>query len=106
MASKFAMSPGGVPVGSYFGEFIGTEPFTDNVDRFGEAIRLKWRVIGGPYDGLGGLVERIGSPRLLFGTRTPILYAEAAVMTVEQSTIDEEDKERIFWGNAAALLSL
>ena len=62
--------------------------------------------IGGPYDGLGGLVERIGSARLLFGTRTPILYAEAAVMTVEQSTIGEPDRARILWENGAALLGL
>jgi predicted TIM-barrel fold metal-dependent hydrolase len=61
--------------------------------------------IGGPHDGLGGLVERIGSARLLLGTRTPILYTEAAKMTVEQSTISKEDKERILGGNAAALLS-
>jgi predicted TIM-barrel fold metal-dependent hydrolase len=62
--------------------------------------------IGGPYDGLGGLVERIGSGRLLLGTRTPILYPEAAVMTVEQSTIGEQEKEQILGGNAKTLLGL
>jgi predicted TIM-barrel fold metal-dependent hydrolase len=62
--------------------------------------------LGGPFDGLGGLVERIGSERLLFGTRTPILYAEAAKWTVEQSTITEQDKANIFADNAAQLLAL
>jgi predicted TIM-barrel fold metal-dependent hydrolase len=62
--------------------------------------------LGGPFDGLGGLVQRIGSDRLLFGTRTPILYAEAAKWTVEQSTITEQDKTRILGENTAQLLGL
>jgi len=62
--------------------------------------------LGGPFDGLGGLAERIGSGRLLFGTRTPILYAEAARLMIEQSILSEEDKARILGGNAVALLGL
>ncbi|TFG71213.1 MAG: hypothetical protein E4H27_05080 [Anaerolineales bacterium] len=62
--------------------------------------------LGGPFDGLGGFVDRIGSSRLLFGTRTPILYAEAARMVVEQSPISKEDQDRIFGTNAAQLLGL
>jgi len=62
--------------------------------------------LGGPFDGLEGLIERIGSDRLLFGTRTPILYSEAARMVIEQSTIGAEDKEKVLGKNAAQLLGL
>jgi len=62
--------------------------------------------LGGPFDGVGGLVKQIGSSRLLFGTRTPILYAEALKLMIEQSKISLEDKEKILGGNAAKLLSL
>ena len=62
--------------------------------------------IGGFFDGLGSFVDQIGSDRLLFGTRTPILYAEAAKMVVEQSPISNEDQDRIFAANAVQLLGL
>ena len=61
---------------------------------------------GGPFDGLGSLVEQTGSARLLFGTRIPILYAEAAKLVIEQSEISGEDREKILEENAAKLLSL
>ncbi len=61
---------------------------------------------GGPFDGLGTLVEQTGSSRLLFGTRTPILYAEASKLVIEQSKISAEDREKILGGNATELLSL
>jgi len=62
--------------------------------------------IGGPFDGLERLVKQIGSSRILFGTRTPILYAEALKLMVELSKISSEDKEKILGGNAAELLSI
>ncbi|MDF1512998.1 MAG: amidohydrolase family protein [Anaerolineae bacterium] len=62
--------------------------------------------LGGPFDGIGGLVDQIGGNRVLFGSRTPILYTEAAKMVVEQSTIAAEDREKIFHKNAARLLAL
>ncbi len=61
---------------------------------------------GGPFDGLGLLVEQTGSSRLLFGTRIPILYAEASKLVIEQTEISGEDREKILGGNTAKLLSL
>jgi len=62
--------------------------------------------LGGPWDGVRGLVKQIGSSRILFSSRTPILYSEASKLMIEQSRISEEDKERILGGNAAELLGL
>jgi len=62
--------------------------------------------LGGPFDGLGDLLEQTGSSRLLFGTRIPILYAEASKLVIEQSDISPGDREKILGKNAAKLLSL
>jgi hypothetical protein len=62
--------------------------------------------LGGPFEALAEVVAQIGSARLLFGTRTPLLYAEAAKMVVEQSPISGADKARIFGENAAHLLGM
>jgi predicted TIM-barrel fold metal-dependent hydrolase len=62
--------------------------------------------LGGPFDGLERLVKQITSSRILFGTRTPILYAEALKLMIERSKLSEEDKERILGRNADELLSL
>ena len=56
------MGSGGVPVGSYRAAFIGTEKFDQNVEKYGEGIALKWKVIGGEQD--GAEASRICSPRL------------------------------------------
>jgi predicted TIM-barrel fold metal-dependent hydrolase len=62
--------------------------------------------LGGPFDGIGELAARIGSDRLLFGTRTPLLYAEAARAVVEQSLLSERDRQNIFCGNALGLFAV
>lgn len=62
--------------------------------------------LGGPFDCIERLTKQIDSSRLLFGTRTPILYAEASKLMIERSEISEEDKNKILGENAAKLLSL
>lgn len=61
--------------------------------------------IGGPFDGLERVVAQMGSSRLLFGTRTPILYAEAATDALSQASIASDAKTAIFGQNAGQLLS-
>ena len=62
--------------------------------------------IGGPFNGITGLVNEIDSTRLLFSSRTPVLYTEAAMDVIKQSVIRDEDKELIFGKNAVELLGL
>ena len=62
--------------------------------------------LGGPFDGIGGLVDQIGNARLLFGSRTPVMYTEAALDVVNQSDISAEDRDMILGKNAAGLLGM
>lgn len=50
------------------------------------------------------LTEAVGSSRLLFGTRMPILIPEAGKSLIEKSKISGDDKERILGKNAEELL--
>ena len=44
MSHEFTMKLGGVPAGTYpQAEFIGSEDFSNN---FGQAVKLKWRILG------------------------------------------------------------
>jgi uncharacterized protein len=60
----------------------------------------------GPYDGIAGLVGRIGASRFLFSSRTPLLYSEASRDMIQQSKLSAEEKTGIFGLNAANLLGL
>jgi predicted TIM-barrel fold metal-dependent hydrolase len=62
--------------------------------------------LGGPFDGIGGLATQVGASRMLFGSRTPLLYAEAARDVVAQSALSDKDRRLILGGNAAILLGL
>lgn len=52
------------------------------------------------------LVEKVGAERLLFGTDYPICNPRMYVQAVWGEEIGERDRENIFYGNAARLLSL
>lgn len=69
-----------------------------------------WAVVsdglGGPFDGVGSLVEQMGASRLLYGSRLPLLYAEAAQEMVGQSLIAEDERRQIMGANAARLFGL
>ncbi len=45
----FEMGSRGIPVGSYRAEFIGAEPYLENVEKYGEGVLLKWRVTDGQH---------------------------------------------------------
>jgi hypothetical protein len=47
---EFVCSNGSLPVGVYACEYIGCEPFTENRDKYGDGVSLKFRVRGGQYD--------------------------------------------------------
>jgi hypothetical protein len=48
---EFVVSSGSLPVGVYGAEFIGAEPYSENVEKFGPGVSLKFRVKGGQCDG-------------------------------------------------------
>jgi len=59
---EFTMQSGGLPVGSYRAEFVGAEAYRENVERFGEGVSLKWRVLDGEH--AGGEATRICSAKM------------------------------------------
>ena len=48
---EFVVTSSGVPAGSYRGEFLGAEPYQKNMEKYGEGVLLRWRVIDGPHTG-------------------------------------------------------
>ncbi len=62
--------------------------------------------LGGPWDGIGSFARQIGSDRLVFSSRAPLLYTEAARVVVETSELSAEEQAAILGGNAARLLGL
>jgi hypothetical protein len=46
---EFSMGLGGLPPGAYNAQFVGAEPYNENVVQYGPGVSLKFRVVGGEY---------------------------------------------------------
>ncbi|WP_165252137.1 amidohydrolase family protein [Paludisphaera soli] len=57
-------------------------------------------------DEIGRLVAGLGADRLAFGTGMPFHYPDPSLLKLETLRVDEADRRRIAWGNAAAWLGL
>jgi predicted TIM-barrel fold metal-dependent hydrolase len=55
---------------------------------------------------IGTLIARLGADRVIFGTGMPFNYPDPALVKLEVLQAGNEDKDRIRWKNAAALLGL
>jgi predicted TIM-barrel fold metal-dependent hydrolase len=57
-------------------------------------------------DEIGQLIARLGAERVVFGTGMPFTYPDPALVKLEVVKASAEDKEKIRWRNAAALLGV
>ena len=55
-------------------------------------------------DEIGQIIARLGAGRVVFGTGMPFNYPDPAPVKLEVVKASAEDKEKIRWRNAAALL--
>ena len=55
---------------------------------------------------ISSLVKEIPSDKIIFGSHTPFLYPQAAISKVKYAEISEEEKEKIYFKNAAKIFSL
>jgi uncharacterized protein len=53
---------------------------------------------------IGQLIASLGTDRLVFGTGMPFSYPDPALLKLEVLTANQEDKEKIYWRNAARWL--
>jgi hypothetical protein len=77
MGMKFTVSSGsGVPSGSYNAAFVGLEAYTENLEKYGEGVLLKWEILSGEQK--GSIATRIVSRK--FGPKTNLFkFAKALV---------------------------
>jgi len=54
---------------------------------------------------IGKLVEALGPDRIVFGTGIPFNAPDPSLMKIQVLQMSQKDKDRIFWENAAALMS-
>jgi len=67
-------------------------------------VYLESSMVSMEAGGLEAAARAYGAERLLFGTGFPYHSAPAAVLDLLHAEISDADKEKIAWGNAAALL--
>lgn len=46
---EFTVGSGGLPAGAYSAQFVGAEPYTENVEKYGPGVSLKFRVSAGEH---------------------------------------------------------
>ena len=56
-------------------------------------------------EGIARLLERLSPERVLFGSNFPLFYFEAALLKVQESGLPEDQKNRLFEGNARRILT-
>ena len=44
---EFVVGSGGLPAGAYGAQFIGAEPWEENVEKYGPGVNLKFKVTSG-----------------------------------------------------------
>lgn len=49
MSTQFTVTASGVPAGSYNATFLGLEAYTDNAEKFGEGVLMKWKITSGEH---------------------------------------------------------
>jgi hypothetical protein len=50
-AMEFTVSSGGLPPGAYSAQFVGAEPYTENEEKYGPGVSLKFKVTAGEHAG-------------------------------------------------------
>lgn len=63
-----------------------------------ENIFLETHLLNSP-DGFEVLVEEVGVERLIYGSQSPLHHINTSMLPVRNSSLREEDKEKILWGN-------
>lgn len=46
---EFLVGSGGLPAGAYQAVFVGAEPYSENVEKYGPGVSLKFRVLAGEH---------------------------------------------------------
>jgi uncharacterized protein len=56
-------------------------------------------------EGIARLLERLPPQRVVFGSNFPLFYFEAALLKVQESGLPQDQKNRLFEGNARQILT-
>lgn len=96
---KFVVTHGGVPAGSYPAVYVGAEPYLDANNRFGEGVKLRFRVDSGEF--AGDEAMRIVSSRF---TARSNLFAFACALAARELTAGDEFDFSHYVGVAGLIL--